>query len=492
MVFSPSVLVLAALISLAVGYLVGWLSQRGRVAGQARSLEEAAAESKRLQAEAARANAAAAANDATAKAERERAERLHEERARLVLEKQAVETRATAAETELVAERKQSAEKLALLNDAREQLSNQFKTLAQDILEEKSKRFTEQNQANIGSLLNPLREKILEFQAKVEEVQKEGTEGRLELRFQIGELKTLNERLSHDAENLVSALKGSSKVQGDWGEFILESLLEASGLREGHEYLIQESLKREDGKGARLDVVVNLPGGRHLVIDSKLSLTDYSEYCNSEEGLSKDAALARHLASVRTHLKGLSERNYQTLYGLRSLDFVVMFVPIEPAFMLAIARDPKLWSDAWGKNVLLVSPSTLLFVIRTVAHLWKQEQQTQNARDIARRGAALYDKFVGFVEDMKVLGNRLSQARDSYDSAFGKLSSGQANLVKQAELLRELGVKPKKTLPIELIAAATEDGGQQSLALAAVAEEDEESELEGSLLPEEQNPFRIS
>ena len=488
MSLSTIVLLLASAGSLVAGCLLGWLSQRGRVTAQARSIEEAGAELRRLQAEAAAASASSAANEATAKADRERAERLEEERKALTAKKDEAEILAAQAQTQLEEERKQAAR----LKDDTAALTNQFEVLAGKILKDQSATFTTQNETNIGRLLTPLQEKILEFQKKVEEVEKESIAGRLELRFQIGELKTLNERLSHDAENLVSALKGSSKVQGDWGEFILESLLEASGLREGHEYLVQESLKREDGKGARLDVVVNLPGGRHLVIDSKLSLTDYSEYCNSEDGLSKDAALSRHLASVRTHLKGLSERNYQSLYELRSLDFVVMFVPIEPAFMLAIARDPKLWSDAWAKNVLLVSPSTLLFVIRTVAHLWKQEQQTQNAKDIASRGAKLYDKFVGFVEDMKVLGNRLTQARDSYDSAFGKLSGGQANLVKQAELLRELGVKPKKTLPIELIAAATEDGGQRSLALAAVAEEDEESELEGGLLPDEQNPFRIS
>jgi len=488
MSLSTIVLLLASAGSLVAGCLLGWLSQRGRVTAQARSIEEAGAELRRLQAEAAAASASSAANEATAKADRERAERLEEERKALTAKKDEAEILAAQAQTQLEEERKQAAR----LKDDTAALTNQFEVLAGKILKDQSATFTTQNETNIGRLLTPLQEKILEFQKKVEEVEKESIAGRLELRFQIGELKTLNERLSHDAENLVSALKGSSKVQGDWGEFILESLLEASGLREGHEYLVQESLKREDGKGARLDVVVNLPGGRHLVIDSKLSLTDYSEYCNSEDGLSKDAALSRHLASVRTHLKGLSERNYQSLYELRSLDFVVMFVPIEPAFMLAIARDPKLWSDARAKNVLLVSPSTLLFVIRTVAHLWKQEQQTQNAKDIASRGAKLYDKFVGFVEDMKVLGNRLTQARDSYDSAFGKLSGGQANLVKQAELLRELGVKPKKTLPIELIAAATEDGGQRSLALAAVAEEDEESELEGGLLPDEQNPFRIS
>src|SRR5271170_2534276 len=473
MVVSLPVLILSVIVSMIAGCLLGWLSQRARIADQQRSLAELRESAGRLQSEA----NSAKANEVAAIDQRQRAQRLEEERERLTAEKQSAERRATAAETQLVEERKQSADKVILLTQAREELSNQFKALASEILEEKSRRFTEQNQTNLGQLLTPLREKITEFQSKVEEVQKEGIAGRSELQVQIGQLKTLNEQLSQDATNLVTALKGSSKVQGDWGEFILESLLEASGLRQGHEYRMQESLKQDDGKGARLDVVVDLPGGRHLVIDSKVSLSAYSEYCNNEDGFTRDAALARHLASVRNHLKGLSDRNYQALYGLRSLDFVVMFVPIEPAFMLAMARDSRLWSDAWEKNVLLVSPSTLLFVIRTVAHLWRQEQQTQNAKDIARRGALLYDKFVGFVEDLKVVGNRLTQAKDSYDVAFGKLSSGQANLVKQAELLRELGVKPKKTLPIELIAAATEDGGQPSLALTVNGEDEDEPEL---------------
>jgi len=470
MLVSLPVLILSIVAALVAGYALQWFSQRGRIS-------ELSAESKRLQDEAKRAGESASANAAKAESVGARAEGLLEERTQLLADHNRLTQELVEAKTNLENERQKSAEKLNLLTQAREDLSNQFKALASEILEEKSRRFAEQNQANLGQLLTPLREKITEFQSKVEEVQKEGIAGRSELRGQIGQLKTLNEQLSQDATNLVTALKGSSKVQGDWGEFILESLLEASGLRQGHEYRMQESLKQDDGKGARLDVVVDLPGGRHLVIDSKVSLSAYSEYCNNEDGFTRDAALARHLASVRAHLKSLGERNYQALYGLRSLDFVVMFVPIEPAFMLAMARDSRLWSDAWEKNVLLVSPSTLLFVIRTVAHLWKQEQQTQNAKDIARRGALLYDKFVGFVEDLKIVGNRLMQARDSYDAALGKLSTGQANLVKQAELLRELGVKPKKTLPIELIAAATEDGGQPSLALTVNGEDDDEPEL---------------
>jgi DNA recombination protein RmuC len=453
-----TVLLICSLVAVGCGVVLGWLSQRGRIAAQQGSIAGLASESRRLQDEARSAGASAGANEAVAKLERERAERLEEELKTTTTAWQLAEKRATTMETQLAEERVQSMEKLGLLNEARQEMSNQFKLLAGEILEEKSKRFTEQNRENIGQLLLPLREKITEFQSKVEEVQKDGIAGRSELKEQIGQLKTLNERLSLDATNLVSALKGSSKVQGDWGEYILESLLESCGLHKGREYVVQESLKREDGKGARLDVLVNLPGGRHLIIDSKVSLGDYSDYSSNESEALREAALARHLASVRAHLRSLSDRDYQSLYGLTSLDFVIMFVPIEPAFMLAIARDPNLWNEAWNKNVLLVSPSTLLFVIRTVAHLWKQEQQTRNVVEIAKRGGDLYDKFVGFVEDLRAVGMRLGQAKDSYDEAYGKLSTGRGNLVRQAEVLRGMGVKAKKALPAELTARASEFG----------------------------------
>jgi DNA recombination protein RmuC len=206
-----------------------------------------------------------------------------------------------------------------------------------------------------------------------------------------------------------------------------------------------------------------------LIIDSKVSLGDYVEYCNTEVQATRDLALKRHLMSMRAHLKSLSERDYQSLYQLTSLDFVIMFVPIEPAFMLAISQDAKLWNEAWNKNVLLVSPSTLLFVIRTVAHLWKQEQQTQNVQEIAKRGGDLYDKLVGFVEDLKAVGNRLVQAKDSYDEAFGKLATGRGNLIRQAELLKAMGVKAKKALPADLVASALEDGTGPMLEFPALA-----------------------
>jgi DNA recombination protein RmuC len=465
MPLSASVFLVISVIFLIVGGVIGWLSRRGQMAAQRDELARLTTENRTLQESANSANIAASASEANAAAQRERAERLEHELKNSTTAWQAAEKLATTMETQLAEERRQSTEKLALLNEAREELSYHFKALAGDILEEKSKRFTEQNRENIGQLLLPLREKITEFQSKVEEVQKDGIAGRSELREQIGQLKTLNERLSLDATNLVSALKGSSKVQGDWGEYILESLLESCGLHKGREYVVQESLKREDGRGARLDVLVNLPGGRHLIIDSKVSLSDYSDYSNSESDVTREAALGRHLASVRAHLRSLSDRDYQSLYGLTSLDFVIMFVPIEPAFMLAIARDPNLWNEAWHKNVLLVSPSTLLFVIRTVAHLWKQEQQTRNVIDIAKRGGDLYDKFVGFVEDLKAVGMRLAQAKNSYEEAFAKLSTGRGNLVRQAELLKGMGVNAKKALPADLVAVASEFGDEPSLEL---------------------------
>jgi DNA recombination protein RmuC len=465
MPLSVFVLLITSIVSLLAGVLLGWLSRRDRIGTQRDEVVRLTAENRSLQAAGSSASVAASASEANAAAQRERAERLELELTRSTAAWQAAEKLATAMETQLVDERRQSTEKLALLNEAREELSYHFKALAGDILEEKSKRFTEQNRENIGQLLLPLREKITEFQSKVEEVQKEGIAGRSELKEQIGQLKTLNERLSLDATNLVSALKGSSKVQGDWGEYILETLLESCGLHKGREYVVQESVRREDGKGARLDVLVNLPGGRHLIIDSKVSLVDYSDYSSSESDAIRESAMVRHLASVRAHLRSLSDRDYQSLYGLTSLDFVIMFVPIEPAFMLAIARDPNLWNEAWNKNVLLVSPSTLLFVIRTVAHLWKQEQQTRNVQEIAKRGGDLYDKFVGFIEDLKEIGVRLSRAKDSYDEAFGKLSTGRGNLVRQAQLLKTMGVKAKKSLPPELIASASEFGEETTLEL---------------------------
>lgn len=357
----------------------------------------------------------------------------------------------------LTSEQEQSGEKLALLLQAKEALTDQFKNLANDILEEKSKRFSEQNQTSLGLLLDPLKLKISEFQTKVDDVYVKEGKDRTALAEQVRQLMDLNQVLSEDAKNLTRALKGSSKTQGNWGELVLERVLEASGLRKGEEYHVQESHTREDGSRAQPDVVIHLPADRHLVVDAKVSLTAYEDFANQEDDTERQAAVKRHMDSIRNHMKGLSDKNYQTLYGLKSLDFVLMFVPIEPAFMLAVSQDKELFMDAWQRNVLLVSPSTLLFVVRTVAHLWRQEAQNRNAQDIAKRGAELYDKFVGFVMDMESLGNRIKQAQQDYDSAHSKLTSGRGNLIGQAEKLRELGVKPTKAVPSALLELAQTD-----------------------------------
>lgn len=347
----------------------------------------------------------------------------------------------------LEAERRQAEEKLALLLEAKESLTNQFKSLANDILDEKSKKFTEQNQVNIGQLLDPLRTKLHEFQGKVEEVYVQEGKDRSALAEQVRQLMDLNQVLSQDAKNLTSALKGSSKTQGNWGELILERVLEASGLRKGHEYDVQESHTREDGTRAQPDVVVHLPEDRHLIVDAKVSLLAYEACVSSDDDNERQLAIKRHLESVRAHMKGLSNKNYQALYGLKSLDFVLMFVPIEPAFMLAITHDQDLYMEALSKNVLLVSPSTLLFVVRTVAHLWRQEAQSKNAQEIAKRGAELYDRLSAFVVDLEKVGDRLRLTQESYGEARNKLYTNKGNVIRQAEMLKQLGVKPTKSIP---------------------------------------------
>ena len=356
--------------------------------------------------------------------------------------------------TRLESERQQSQEKLTLLLEAKEALANQFKSLASDILEEKSKRFAEQNQTSLGQLLDPLKVRLQEFQGKVELFYDTEGKQRSALSQQVTQLLDLNKTLSDDAKNLTQALKGSSKSQGNWGELILERVLEASGLRKGEEYDVQESHSREDGSRAQPDVVIHLPEDRHLVVDAKVSLKAYEEYASAETDVERLAAMRRHLDSIRSHIKGLSEKNYQALYGLKSLDFVLMFIPIEPAFMLGVTQDNRLFMDAWTKNVLLVSPSTLLFVVRTVAHLWRQESQNRNAQEIARRGAELYDRLSAFVVDLEKVGDRLRQAQDSYGEAFAKLSTNKGNVIRQAEMLKELGVKPTKALPQALLEAS--------------------------------------
>jgi DNA recombination protein RmuC len=375
----------------------------------------------------------------------------------LTIKKHELSTEIAKLTTTLELERSQTKEKLEFRENTEKQLSNQFKILADEILEEKSRKFTDQNKTNLDQILEPLKIKISEFQGKVQEVYIQEGKDRSALSEQVKQLMALNNQLSDDAHNLTQALKGQSKAQGNWGELILERVLEASGLRKGHEYNVQVSHVREDGTRVQPDVVIHLPENRHLIVDAKVSLTAYEIHANADNDPERNAAIKKHLESVRSHIKELSEKNYQQLYGLQSFDFVLMFIPVEPAFMLAISHDNNLWLESWNKNILLVSPSTLLFVVRTVAHLWKQEQQNRNAQEIASRGAELYNKLAGFVDDLNMLGKRLQQAQISYDDAYSKFSKGKGNVIRQAEMLKQLGVKPTKPLSQNLTTDPTPD-----------------------------------
>lgn len=455
-------MLVALTLGLVLGAACAWLILRSRMdAAAAKAQSESQLEAARLNERIADLRQTQGAGEATANANRKEIARLVDEnrdlaltRDQLIAENRSLASQLAEVTANLGSERKQAGEKLALLKEAKEQLSLEFKALAGEILEVNAKRFSEQHQTDLGQLLTPLKTRLSEFQGKVEEVYVQEGKDRAALGEQVKHLLALNQQLSQDAHNLTMALKGSSKAQGNWGEIILERVLESSGLRKGHEYDIQESHLREDGSRAQPDVVVHLPEGRDLVVDAKVSLTAYEEYVVADSDVGPEAAIRRHVESVRTHIRSLSQRNYQTLYTLKSLDFVLLFVPIEPAFMLAIAHDDELWQFAWTRSVLLVSPSTLLFVLRTVAHLWRQEQQSRNAQDIAKRGAELYDKLVGFVDDLLSVGNRLAQAQTAYDDAYSKFTGGKGNVVRQAELLKGLGVKPTKTLPATVLELA--------------------------------------
>ena len=359
-------------------------------------------------------------------------------------------------EAELDSERKQGLGRIESLNEAKEALTNQFKNLANEILEDKSKRFTEQNAASLDALLKPLQTKLTEFKEQVNTSYGNEARERFALKSEIERLASLNLRMSDETRSLTQALKGDSKVQGNWGELVLESILESSGLRKGEEYLVQDSHTQTDGSRLQPDVVIKLPEGKSLVVDSKVSITAYARHAETTDPIVAEQELAAHIQSLRQHIQGLSGKNYSSLYGVGSVDFVLMFVPIEPAFLLALKTAPNLYQEALAKNIVLVCPSTLMATLRTVAHLWRQDHQNRNALEIAKQCGSLYDKFVGFVDDLEKLGQRLDQAQTSYHDAFNKLKTGKGNLIRSAEKVRELGVKPSKNLPTPLIESSTD------------------------------------
>lgn len=362
----------------------------------------------------------------------------------------ALEQETARLKTQLQEEVRRSEEKANLLNDSREELRTQFANLANRIFEEKTRTFSDQSKANLDSILAPFKEKIGEFEKKVSEVYMTEGKERHSLIREIQRLQELNQRISEDAENLTKALKGDTKTQGTWGEIILERLLEESGLRKGIEYDSQGGFRDSTGKLLKPDVVVHLPEGKDIIIDSKVSLTAYEKFWRAESEEERNRTVKDHLLSVNSHLKSLETKRYDALPGVRSLDFVLMFIPVEGAFMLTVEQDTELFRKAFDNNIMMVSPSTLLVTLRTIQNIWRYEYQSKNALEIADKAGSLYDKFVGFVTDLEKIGEQIGSLQKTYDSAHNKLSSGRGSLVSRAEGLIELGVKSRKRLPESL------------------------------------------
>lgn len=346
----------------------------------------------------------------------------------------------------------------AELEALQDRFTKEFENLANRILEEKSQKFVEQNRNNLDVILNPLKEKIRDFEQKVDQAYKSEAAERNSLKGEIGKLVELNKQISDEAHNLARALKGDTKKQGNWGEFILEKILEHSGLERDREFKVQHSTSNEEGRRVQPDVVVFLPDNKHLIVDSKVSLVAYEAMVNAGSEEEREQYLREHVQSVKNHVRQLSEKKYQSAEGMNAPDFVLLFMPIEPSFSVAIQGDTELFAYAWDRKIVIVSPSTLLATLRTIASLWKQERQTRNALEIARVGGALYDKFKGFIDDLIDVGKKMDAAKAGYSDAMNKLSSGPGNIIKRIEDLRKLGAKSSKELPQALVERALESG----------------------------------
>ena len=352
-------------------------------------------------------------------------------------------------------------EKLTLqkeeLENLQQRFTKEFENLANKILDEKSQKFTEQNKTQLDIILNPLKDKIKDFEQKVDNAYKAESAERNSLKGEIKSLVELNKQISEEANNLVKALKGDTKKQGNWGELILEKILERSGLIKDEEYKMQVSTQNEIGNRIQPDAVIYLPDSKHIIVDSKVSLVAYEAMVNAPDDETREQALREHVISVRSHIKGLSEKSYQSSADFTSPDFVLLFMPIESSFGMAVQADNELFNFAWDRKIVIVSPSTLLATLRTISSIWKQERQTRNAMEIARQGGALYDKFKNFVDDLIEVGKKMDGAKTSYSEAMNKLSTGNGNIVKRIEELRKLGAKATKELPPSLVERAEEN-----------------------------------
>ncbi|WP_430408993.1 DNA recombination protein RmuC [Kordia sp.] len=348
---------------------------------------------------------------------------------------------------------KQNLERDEALKTQQEQLRKDFELLANKILEEKSSKFTEQNKENIKNILTPLQEKIQHFEKKVEDSQKENISIHSALREKLSELSKANLQISQEAVNLTKALKGDSKMQGNWGELVLERVLEKSGLEKDREYIVQQNFSRDDGSRAMPDVIINLPNNKKMVIDAKVSLTAYERYVNSEDQ-EREVNLKEHLISIKRHVDQLSAKKYEDLYEMESPDFVLMFIPIEPAFAIAINADNTLYNKAFEQNIVIVTPTTLLATLRTIDTMWNNEKQQRNAIEIARQAGSLYDKFEGFMSDLIGIGKKIDATKSDYSSAMNKLFEGRGNIITSIEKIKKMGAKAKKSLPDTIIKRA--------------------------------------
>lgn len=338
-----------------------------------------------------------------------------------------------------------------------ERFRSEFRNLANDILEEKTKKFTEQNTSRLDEILKPLGEKIRDFEKKVEETYDRESKQRFSLEKEIRNLAELNTQISKEASNLTNALKGQAKTRGNWGEVILETILEKSGLTRDREFFIQQSFTNEQGRRIQPDVIVAYPGERNVVIDSKVALVAYEKYASAESREEQEQAAREHLLAVRNHINDLSSKNYQDLYALQSLDFVMLFMPIEPAYLLAMQYDPNLWNYAYDRRILLISPTNLIAALRMIANLWRVEYQNKNVQEIARQSGELYDKFVGFLEDLKDIGTKIESTHKTYDAAMNKLSTGKGNLIRRVENLKTLGARTGKEIPKSMLERTNDD-----------------------------------
>lgn len=383
--------------------------------------------------------------------------KLDEEVRSLRNEKTELQSRLSSNLTEIKNLQHKLSEEKAEIEELNTRFTKEFENLANKIFSENSTRLSELNKEKISSVLNPLGEKIKAFESRVNDIYSSDTKDRAALKEQIKMLSELNQQMSKDADNLTKALKGESKTQGTWGEFILETLLDKSGLVKGDQYKIQESITQEDGRRLQPDVVVYLPENKTLIIDSKVSLNAYERYNSSDDDEERKGFLKQHIDSIRNHIKALGDKNYQNITKLNSPDFVLMFLPIEPAFALAVQNEASIFNYAFERNIVIVSPSTLFAVLKTIESIWRQEKQSKYAQEIAVQSGRLYDKFVNFLNDLEQVGQRLDQAQRSFESAKRKISAGQGNMITTAEKIRELGAKNAKTLPDSYVDKALDE-----------------------------------